>query len=87
MRQRDGRAEITYKPASDARTHRRDGVIAKRETNVALSGADRAEVLRVAALLGCTGNQLTGENTTKIYTRYGIDLTAITDLRFNPQDE
>jgi adenylate cyclase class 2 len=43
VRQRPGFAEITYKPASDASTHSRDDVIAKRETNVALYGADQSE--------------------------------------------
>lgn len=43
VRQRDGFAEITYKPASDTSTHSPDNVITKRETNVALRGADQAE--------------------------------------------
>ncbi|MGQ0717349.1 MAG: class IV adenylate cyclase [Pseudonocardiales bacterium] len=43
VRQRDGFAEITYKPASEPSTHSPDDVISKRETNVALSGADQAE--------------------------------------------
>lgn len=51
-----------------------------------IEASGRAEVVRVAALLGYSEDQLTGENTTKVYTRYGIDLTAITDLRFEPQD-
>lgn len=42
----------------------------------------RNEVVRVAALLGYAESELTGENTTKVYARYGIDLSAITDLRF-----
>lgn len=41
-----------------------------------------AEVVRVAALLGYDESDLAGENTTKVYARYGIDLSAITDLRF-----
>jgi adenylate cyclase, class 2 len=40
------------------------------------------DVIRVAELLGYTEKDLTGENTTKVYARYGIDLNAITDLRF-----
>lgn len=40
------------------------------------------DVIRVARLLGFTEDQLTGENTIKVYARYGIDLTAITELRF-----
>jgi adenylate cyclase, class 2 len=43
VRQRDGFAEITYKPASDTSTHSPDDVISKRETNVVLSDADQAE--------------------------------------------
>lgn len=43
VRQRDGFAEITYKPASNASTHSPDDVISKRETNVALRGGDQAE--------------------------------------------
>ena len=42
----------------------------------------RAEVVRVAALLGFDESSLTGENTTKVYARYGIDLSGIADLRF-----
>ena len=41
----------------------------------------RAEVVRVAAMLGFEESSLTGENTTKVYARYGIDLSGITDLR------
>jgi adenylate cyclase class 2 len=40
------------------------------------------EVIEVAAKLGYDESQLTGENTTKVYARYGIDLRTITDLRF-----
>jgi adenylate cyclase class 2 len=40
------------------------------------------EVIRIAGLLGYTEADLTGENTIKIYTRYGIDLNTITELRF-----
>ncbi len=43
VRQRDGFAEITYKPASDPSTHSPDDVISKRETNVALSDANQAK--------------------------------------------
>lgn len=41
VRQRDDFAEITYKPPSDFTTHRSGDVIAKLETDVALSGADQ----------------------------------------------
>ncbi|MGQ4617620.1 class IV adenylate cyclase [Nocardia sp. R7R-8] len=42
IRRRDGFAEVTYKPPSNARTHSDGNVIAKRETNVTLSGPDQA---------------------------------------------
>ncbi|WP_433682310.1 class IV adenylate cyclase [Nocardia sp. CA-119907] len=42
IRQRDGFAEITYKPPSNASTHGETDVIAKRETNVTLSSPDQA---------------------------------------------
>ncbi|GAA0978000.1 CYTH domain-containing protein [Nocardiopsis tropica] len=47
-----------------------------------IEAGSRAEVVRIAALLGYGESDLTGENTTKVYARYGIDLAAITDLRF-----
>lgn len=40
------------------------------------------EVRRVAALLGYADEHLTGENTIKIYRRYGHDLNQIPELRF-----
>lgn len=40
------------------------------------------EVLRVASLLGFAEDQLTSENTTKVYARYGIDLTRHEQVRF-----
>lgn len=47
-----------------------------------IEGQAKEDVLRVAALLGFSEDQLTGENTLKVYARYGIDLQAIPDLRF-----
>ncbi|TVT31498.1 adenylate cyclase [Amycolatopsis rhizosphaerae] len=41
------------------------------------------DVLRAAQLLGYAEEQLTSENTLKVYHRYGIDLAAIAELRFN----
>lgn len=41
VRQRDGFAEITYKPASTAATHTDGDIIAKRETNVVLAGPEQ----------------------------------------------
>jgi adenylate cyclase, class 2 len=40
------------------------------------------DVLRVAGLLGYDESQLTGENTMKVYARYGIELGGIRELRF-----
>jgi adenylate cyclase class 2 len=40
------------------------------------------EVLRVADLLGVPESSLIGENTIKVYARYGIDLNSIAELRF-----
>ncbi|MEV6429123.1 class IV adenylate cyclase [Nocardia sp. NPDC051463] len=42
IRKRDGFAEMTYKPPSNAATHSDTDVIAKRETNVTLGGPDQA---------------------------------------------
>lgn len=47
-----------------------------------IEGRDRDHVVAVAKTLGYQENDLTGENTTKVYTRYGLDLSAIPDLRF-----
>lgn len=49
---------------------------------VEIEGMDRQHVIEVAALLGFRQNELTAENTTKVYARYGIDLAEHTDLRF-----
>ncbi|MXQ54421.1 class IV adenylate cyclase [Shimazuella alba] len=46
--------------------------------------ADSKEgVIETAQLLGFREEQLTGENTVKIYARYGIDLDNRSDLRFS----
>jgi adenylate cyclase class 2 len=42
----------------------------------------REEVVRVAGLLGFSEESLTGENTVKVYARYGIDLFAHPHLQF-----
>ncbi len=47
-----------------------------------IEAGSKDEVVRIADLLGYTEADLTGENTIKIYTRYGIDLNAIPELRF-----
>ncbi|MGI6872925.1 class IV adenylate cyclase [Amycolatopsis sp. 3B14] len=47
-----------------------------------IEAATVADVVRVAGLLGFTEDRLTGENTIKVYARYGIDLASIPRLRF-----
>ncbi|MEU4813325.1 CYTH domain-containing protein [Nocardia fluminea] len=47
-----------------------------------IEAATKADVIRVAELLGYTEADLTGENTIKIYARHGIDLNTIRELRF-----
>jgi adenylate cyclase class 2 len=47
-----------------------------------IEAGSKDEVIRVAALLGYTNADLTGENTIKIYAWYGIDLNTIPELRF-----
>ncbi|MBS7530795.1 CYTH domain-containing protein [Hazenella sp. IB182353] len=45
--------------------------------------ADSRElVIKTASKLGFTEENLTGENTTKIYAHYGIDIHSITNLKF-----
>lgn len=43
------------------------------------------DVLRVAGLLGFAGQDLTSENTIKIYRRYGYDLDTVPQLRFDTE--
>ncbi|MEV4602107.1 hypothetical protein AB0K15_32520 [Amycolatopsis sp. NPDC049253] len=40
------------------------------------------DVIRIAGLLGYTEDQLTSENTTKVYSHYGIELSTIEVLTF-----
>jgi adenylate cyclase, class 2 len=47
-----------------------------------IEGKSREDVVRTAALLGYSEDQLTGENTMKVYRRYGIELSGIAELRF-----
>ncbi|MFD4442074.1 class IV adenylate cyclase [Nocardia sp. NPDC058519] len=47
-----------------------------------IEAATKADVIRVAELLGYTEADLTGENTIKTYARHGIDLNTIRELRF-----
>ena len=51
-----------------------------------IEGDSREHVVEVAGVLGIDETRLTGENTIKVYTRYGIDLTAIHDLRFDEKE-
>ena len=52
-----------------------------------VEGESEAEVRRVAGLLGFEGEALTGENTIKIYRRYGYELDGIAELRFPEGEE
>jgi adenylate cyclase, class 2 len=47
-----------------------------------IEGKSREDVIRVAAMLGYGEDELTGENTTKVYARYGIELAGIAELKF-----
>jgi adenylate cyclase, class 2 len=47
-----------------------------------IEASSKDGVVRVASLLGYTEADLTGENTIKIYARYGIDLNTIRELKF-----
>lgn len=47
-----------------------------------IESSSNEHVIAIAGKLGYRKDQLTGENTTKVYARYGIDLADIADLRF-----
>jgi adenylate cyclase class 2 len=47
-----------------------------------IEGESREQVIQVGQQLGISADELTGENTVKVYARYGIDLMAIAELRF-----
>ncbi|TDD59345.1 adenylate cyclase [Kribbella antibiotica] len=47
-----------------------------------IEGRSREHVVQVGAALGVAEMELTGENTTKVYARYGIELAGIRELRF-----
>lgn len=51
-------------------------------TYLEIEAGSAEDVIRVAGLLGYDRSALTGENTIKVYARYGIDLAAIADLKF-----
>lgn len=48
-----------------------------------IEGQSREHVVRVGHALGISEDELTGENTVKVYARYGIDLAEICELRFS----
>ncbi|MFC4516303.1 MULTISPECIES: class IV adenylate cyclase [Streptomyces] len=50
-----------------------------------IEGDSTKEVVSMAKRLGLNPDHLTAVNTTEVYTRYGIDLTTINDLRFPTQ--
>jgi adenylate cyclase class 2 len=50
-----------------------------------IEGDSREHVVEVGKQLGVSEGRLTGENTTKVYARYGIDLNRIRDLRFSSE--
>jgi adenylate cyclase, class 2 len=47
-----------------------------------IEGASVAQVYEALTAIGLTADQLTSENTTEVYKRYGIRLGGISDLRF-----
>jgi adenylate cyclase, class 2 len=49
---------------------------------VEIEADSRHRVIEVACLLGFAEERLVTDNTIAVYARYGIDLAAITDLRF-----
>ncbi|MEU3185343.1 adenylate cyclase [Streptomyces sp. NPDC006923] len=48
-----------------------------------IEGDGAEQVWATAKRLSIPREELTSENTTKVFTRYGIDLKSITDLRFS----
>ena len=52
IRQRDGFAELTYKPATTAATHTKNNVIIKPETNLPIQPEDAATAKQLLANLG-----------------------------------
>ncbi|WP_190813034.1 class IV adenylate cyclase [Saccharopolyspora pogona] len=81
VRRRDGWAEITYKPASDAKTHSATSVISKPETDVVLWDADQAEAAN--RLMSCIG-MVTLARVEKARTQYRhpsrVDVTIAVDV-------
>ncbi|MDT0319629.1 class IV adenylate cyclase [Streptomyces millisiae] len=52
-----------------------------------IEGDGAEDVYQAVKLLGFGPGVLTSENTTDVYRRYGIDLEAVTELRFPAQTE
>lgn len=48
-----------------------------------IEGDTAAEVVGVAQILGFAEEQLTSENTTKVYARYGVELGGMREVRFS----
>ncbi|MBF6158978.1 class IV adenylate cyclase [Nocardia cyriacigeorgica] len=77
VRQRDGSAEITYKPPSNTATHSAHGIIAKQETNVQLADPDQAGAANT--LLTAVGmiELVRVEKARTTYRRPGHDNTVV----------
>jgi adenylate cyclase class 2 len=52
-----------------------------------IEAVSREEVVRIARLLGFDERELTGENTIKIYARYGMDLNTIRELKIGEESK
>lgn len=59
------------------------GQLAQIPPYLEIEGDSRGHVVEVAGALGIDESRLTGENTIKVFARYGIDLTTIGTLRFD----
>lgn len=85
-------ATLGFKPKSYQETRRTSFILDGAQVEIdawprippylEIEAGSKEEVVRVAALLGHTEADLTGENTIKIYARYGIDLDTIPQLCF-----
>lgn len=83
-----------HQPKSYQETHRTSFLLAGAQLEIdrwplippylEIEGESESQVLAVAATLGLDEAELTGENTIKVYARYGLDLESIRDLRFPP---
>ena len=81
VRQRDGLAEITYKPASTVDTHSAADIIAKPETNVVLAGPDQATTANtLLAVLGMVRLCRVEKSRTTFRHPDRDDITVVIDL-------